>query len=507
MKQDLAAATPAARLALGKVALKNKQVIDALRLFQSILDEPAAVAPKLRTRALMNKGFCLQSLEKWESAELAIGQALARTSRPKAKSLFRHAQCLLKLRRTAAAAAALTLAVKRAPRNARYRKTLDSVMCKLGQAGQVESGLRAQLQRESANLALWTRLVAVLELGDDHAALETACRAALAIDGGNAALQARHGGALRQLGRHQDAADAYRRALALNENEPRWHVALADSLSAAQDGAFRPALRHTHTLTFSGKAHATLYIVFSPYKNRHILLTRAFDGDTLHIHEKRLTYYTYNRAALMEAVVDLVREHGYARVCMIGASKGGFGALAATAIAAARLPATAFHAVAFSPQTALWPKNENIARLPSYSQFLKASKSSATTRADLRENGALDWLRTLRAPNLSGTVVFGDAFERDKVEALRLQGVGHLELMPIPLWPLHSTAALFTREGEALRQVVSVRYAKASDDAYFTPANAEELADRFFSNPDSPRYKLESLLAPWLAATASKRAA
>lgn len=504
MSEIASSTSPAILFEHAQAARKAKQVMDALRLFQQVLDDAPAAEKSLRARALFFKGVCLMKLEKWERAEEAIGQALGALSRPAAKSHYRHGACLLKLKRIDDAVAAFKKAVARAPNSAKYGLALDQAMIKAGHAGAVASGLRARLDVAPGNLGLWMRLAAALELAKDYAGMEAACHAALAIGPDNAPLQARHGNALKHLGRYAEAAEAYRRAIALNDTMPRWHVALADAVSHVRpDSRVRPALRYTHTLAWSANRHDTLYIVFSPYKNRFILNHFAFGGDTLLIHENRLTYYTYNLDALVAEIVDTVGVRNYRRVCLVGASKGCFGALSVAALAAPQLPGTAFYSVAFSPQTIIYPKNENIHGLPSYRQLLKSAKGSITTLTDLKKNGGLAWLHDVNPPNLGGKVVFGALFERDKTEALRLQAVKHLDMLPIPGWALHSTAALFTKEGESLRRTASARFAKASDDAFFTPANAHELAEAFFSNPETQQYKLATLLAPWLAVTAA----
>jgi tetratricopeptide (TPR) repeat protein len=483
--------------AYAEALMKNRRWVDALLGFDAVI----ALSPDapLLASAYFSRGKCLTKVRKWEQAELAISKGLALT-RPTARHYFQYANCLSKLQRKEEAVSFFEKAVKKAPKKQKYVAAFADSLAACGKTTEVESLLRNSLVRHPTSSILYIRLVEFLTATDRKSEAESICLEALSAVPTDAKLHAMLGKLFANSGRYSEAAEAYGRAIALDSSQSGWHVTLADVMTRLNpESYFRPGLEHTHGYEYSGKKSNVLFIVLSPYANRSVLTRRSFYGDTLFVYEKRVTFYTYNQTALTTFISDLIQDNEYQKVCIFGSSKGGFGALSLAPRLAAACLETSFFTAAFSPQTMLWPANENISGLGSYRRLKRSAKTSPTTDQDLKANGSLAWLGEVKIPNLEGQVVFGELFERDRTEAIRLQSVKFLRMVPIPKYALHTTGALFLLEGDALKQIVSGRFAQAGDDAYFMPENAEQLAADFLRTLDPNKYKLETMLEQWLA--------
>ncbi|MEO5715019.1 MAG: tetratricopeptide repeat protein [Luteolibacter sp.] len=454
----------------GNALLKLKRWNEALDAFKLALKGGNSLTTEQRVSAEAGSGLCLMSLNKWRAAEAALARAMASGCR-NARIQFQYGTCLFKLGRFSEAVEILEKSARKKPGNRRCAAALSAARQRMnpavaGRAGADSSDIPDcdKDSQEYQNARFYAKRAARLEKARDFSA----------------------------------AVETYRLAIAIYPREIRWHVALADALSRSEPAALiRPALADTHSIRYSGRAHVILYVIFSPLKGRHIFKGFDFKGDTLLLAEERLTYYTYNLAALLDHLKSTIANNGYQKVCMLGSSKGSYGALWASAWCARELPQVDFLVVAFSPQTGLWPLNRNIFDLPSYQTLRKMASGSTTTGEDLQAYGSLEWLEKLSLPNIEGRVIYGANLPRDAFEAERLKDVAHLEMMPVPDFPFHGTAALFTKQGDSLRRVLIGAEARTADDAYFNREDSETLVDQFLGTFDPTSYTVDALLEPW----------
>lgn len=464
---------PAWHCTHGNALIKLKRWNHALDAFELALRRKKSLSNETRVSAEAGCGICFMSLNKWSAAEGALARAMA-LGRRNAKIQFQYGTCLFKLGRITEAVEVLEKSARKKPGNCKCVALLDIARLRMNSEAEPQKGKSRAAPQGISEPERQT--------GGYEEARVHAKRAAR--------LTKKHD--------FSRAAEAYRVALAIHPGEVRWHVALADVLLRLKPGTLiRPALGDTHLISYSGKAHDVLYVIFSPVIGRHIFGTIDFKGDTLMLAEERLTYYTYNLSALLSHLKSIITDNGYQKVCMMGSSKGAYGALWASAWCARELPKVDFLVLAFSPQTSLYPCNENIHSLPSYENLRKMAAASTSVGEDFQTYGSLEWLGELRLTNIEGKVFYGADLLRDAVEAERLKDVTHLRITPIPNYPFHGTAALFTKQRESLRRLLIGAEPKTADDAYFNREGSEQMVDEFLKNLDPANYTMDALLNPW----------
>ncbi len=184
---------------------------------------------------------------------------------------------------------------------------------------------------------------------------------------------------------------------------------------------------------------------------------------TLDLADLDRSYYLRAAAKTVRALASFIDEGGFERVCFVGGSKAGFGALMLTRELADALPLVQFAAIAFSPQTRLWPRNDSL-EFPSYADLLADAKHDRRLAAALGKFG--DQRRPIKSSNLRWRVFYGEKNAGDTAEALGL-ATGHVILEPFPMRS-HSTLLPMLCAGmevEQVRQMVKAHYGAKSADA------------------------------------------
>jgi tetratricopeptide (TPR) repeat protein len=455
----------------GQALMKLKRWGLALNAFQSALKQKESPSHETRIVAETASGICLMALRRWGLAEAALARAMVLGCQT-SKIHFHYGRCLFKLGRLSEAAESLEKSLEKRSDNHKCAALFSEVKSRMDSLPK-EIQTFSHIDEDS---------------GPDIDSQEYR----------DAREYANRGENFMKLRRFSNSAEAYRTAIAIYPAEVSWHVSLADVTNHLEPGSLaRPALSDTHLIKYSGKAHDILYVIFSPVKGRHIFGRVDFKGDTLMLCEERLTYYTYNMTSLLSYLRSVIDDNGYQKVCMIGSSKGAYAALWISGWCARELPRVGFLAIAFSPQTQVWPINGNIHDLPSYQKLRKMAEKSITTDEDLQRYGSLKWLEDLRLPNIEGKVIFGACLPRDTMEAERLKDVPHLTLVPIPNFMFHGTAALYTKQKASLRRVLIGADARSADDAYFNHGDSERMVDDFLKTLDPATYTMDALLEAW----------
>ncbi|WP_347455428.1 hypothetical protein [Acinetobacter thermotolerans] len=113
-----------------------------------------------------------------------------------------------------------------------------------------------------------------------------------------------------------------------------------------------------------------LTIIFSSIENKFILKGYDFNTSSLFVSEKLMTYYTYQYENLINYIVNIVKENNFEKINLVGSSKGSFAAINVAVGLEKQLEQKKIRVIAFSPQSYIYPLNNNIKGLPSYKKAL-----------------------------------------------------------------------------------------------------------------------------------------
>ncbi|MFD1704257.1 hypothetical protein ACFSCV_14720 [Methylopila henanensis] len=209
-----------------------------------------------------------------------------------------------------------------------------------------------------------------------------------------------------------------------------------------------------------GPRRPTLVIVFSA-RLKFQLGGLDFGATTLDLADSRNEYYLVRVLALRRGLSAFIEDNDFRTVCCIGGSKGGFGALMTSRLLAEQMPDRTFSAMAFSPQTRLWPQNAAL-RYPTYHRFLdRLGELDMTERRRVRRYA--DQSRPVDLPNLRWFVSYGTLNDVDAAEAKSLRG-SSVVLDPLPI-SYHGSLLFYMAQGldRAGRQDMLRRFRKAAD--------------------------------------------
>ncbi|MDP1369193.1 hypothetical protein Q8G42_00110 [Acinetobacter lwoffii] len=241
----------------------------------------------------------------------------------------------------------------------------------------------------------------------------------------------------------------------------------------------------------------SLSIVFSSIEKKFILKNYMFNTDRLFISENKMTFYTFCFNELKSYIANIIDNKKYKYINLIGSSKGSFAAINYGMALSKEFKDVMFQVVAFSPQTQLYPMNENIGRLPSYRGLNRLAKQNISIKNDLEKHGNLEQLNSEITDNINILAIYGELHERDEKECLRMKSFNCIELKPIESYPFHTSILLFTKKGEALIKGLTSRFddnTVKNDDNFFAPQNSEELAKNFINSIDRYNYELSDYL-------------
>lgn len=150
---------------------------------------------------------------------------------------------------------------------------------------------------------------------------------------------------------------------------------------------------------------------------------------TLFVWESRTTYYTRQALRAVSHLAQEVRKGGHRSVCFVGISKAGYGALLWSSLLAGMKPGLNCSAIAFSPQTVLYPANNRL-RFSSYRKLIARSENNPDILSDLKKHGQIPYLSDYR--NLRVKIFYPERVETDRLEALHCTGP-NVELIALPI--------------------------------------------------------------------------
>lgn len=198
-----------------------------------------------------------------------------------------------------------------------------------------------------------------------------------------------------------------------------------------------------------------LLVMFSSSLS-HAFYKYAFNCNVAFVADKNLSYYTEGADALSAAIRYTARKLNCDKIVTMGSSKGGYAALLHASMGAA-FSELAYHAIAFGPQTRIYPQNREV-NFPSYLRLMEAAKIDADIRRELVLFGSLPDV----FPASSSADIYYSALNReDSAEARRV--IGHtVKHVPLPMSGhlCHLAFAMDTSNQTVVRNIVDRSYAQ-----------------------------------------------
>ncbi len=243
----------------------------------------------------------------------------------------------------------------------------------------------------------------------------------------------------------------------------------------------RLSIHDQYDLNYDQRGSDILIVVFSP-NPKATLRKYPFSHDCLYVADRRLQYYTRNPGRQTMVLHGFLHRCGYRKVAFIGSSKGGAGALLWSSLISRWERSFELFCLAFSPQTLLYPFNENLVSLPSYVNNMRSLEGEPVTRANFEAYGDIPKVLTARAvPTL---VTYSERNKMDRVEAERLAGIERVQLNPINL-AFHGSITPFVinlGNNQEVEKLALKLYADAEHDAdlrAMLPVNKGDFATIF----------------------------
>lgn len=190
-----------------------------------------------------------------------------------------------------------------------------------------------------------------------------------------------------------------------------------------------------------------LIVVFSPSK-KMTFFRADFPASVLFMADQGGTYYVRGAERTAKIIRRMAYKTGAKRVLLMGPSKGGFAAMMFAKMLSYRDDTREYCALAFSPQTKIYPKNPNIP-FPSYEQMIKLAGSDLGLMQSLMAYGDASSLGDVRA-----AIVFGAGNRDDSLETQRITG-RRVTFIALPITG-HSSSLPFQCDTTNRNEVVEV---------------------------------------------------
>ncbi len=246
-----------------------------------------------------------------------------------------------------------------------------------------------------------------------------------------------------------------------------------------------------YSLEYVDRGSDTVVVIFS-HSPRAALRKYEFRYDCLYVTDRKLFYYLHNpgrQALLLQRFIDLA---GYKTAIFVGLSKGGVGSLLWSSLVFRRNAQFRLFCLAFSPQTLLYPFNENLASLPSYISNLRIAEGNDRHRKNFETYGNLpEFVKGLLPPTM---IIFASQNPIDYVEAQRLAGESDVELRALDM-EFHGSITPFVidrRKFRSLKRLAIKLYSDAESDIDLK-AMLPPTQKQFLSDFDQRRLKCPSL--------------
>jgi len=467
------------------IELQNKKSYQqAITIFDGIcqqLDTPENFV-KIAT---LEKSVCLHALKQWQAAIEGLAHIDGNVQEA-AKYYFCRGDCKKQISDLSGAKLDFYTALWGDPLNDKYLKAYASIM------SDNEAGLLAGL-RQIADLKVDKAIKIRAFLAKKSFKKETQRVSGFVelLDASAVYIKDFHAlyalaDALRAAGEFQSAFLMMKRIMALPRTGTplpiAWSYKYSD-ISYQALGYFEyPNVNKYYNFKYDKKIEDadTLIVIFSSVVNKFIVRSYDFYTDILFVSERQMNFYTYNFDGLCDYIGNLIDRHGYKKVKLLGSSKGSFAAINIGLKISSVLKSVEFAVAAFSPQTQLFPFNENINNLPSYVGLKKRCTEFLVLDFSVKKFGGLADKFEKIDSNLSIHILYGALHRRDKAEARKLSNMKRVFFHPVENFPLHTTIALYIKKGEALAKALqNTVLTGGGDDAFFADQDQDLDMEKF----------------------------
>lgn len=233
----------------------------------------------------------------------------------------------------------------------------------------------------------------------------------------------------------------------------------------------------------------TLVVMLSA-TNKYTLQKYGFDADVLFLVDVSTSYYCVPCDAMAVRIQRLVEQYRYEKVVFIGCSKGATGAMSIAAALNGLGTKAKLGALAFSPQTQIYPFNKNSNVFPSYVNLHIKLKTQPTIIPLMQKNGNL---AALDYRGIDCRVVYGSANTVDDIEARRLAACEGVILVPIAT-KQHYTLGFFTIPADVNIDQARKRLTEV-DDPDAIAMRSDNAIEEYLEQSKLHGYSLKALIA------------
>lgn len=265
------------------------------------------------------------------------------------------------------------------------------------------------------------------------------------------------------------------------------HALHTDTEATAADRAraFDLMLEASYSASLKAAGSKTLVVMLSA-TSAFSLKKFEFGTDVLFLADNSRTYFCVPLTRIVRMIGSLAESNGYQTVSLVGCSKAAAGALMIGSLLSEEKPGLEVNALAFSPQTQIYPHAAVNDYLPSYQQMHKAIGANSTLSPYMARHGDLrnfDYSRLNRC-----RVYYGSLNGADRSEAIRLGDKKGVELVEIKS-KQHYTLGFFTCPKDVNLEVAKARFA-ANNDPDVVATRTDDAVEEYVRLSTAHRYDL-----------------
>jgi tetratricopeptide (TPR) repeat protein len=241
----------------------------------------------------------------------------------------------------------------------------------------------------------------------------------------------------------------------------------------------------------------TLFVTLAPAGGA-ILKKFGFPGDLLALCDMSGTYYALCAEPITDLIADFVMVEGYNRVAFIGSSKGGMGALLISTLVGRKLPHIDVKCLSFSPQTQIWPYNDNL-KMPSYRALMERCKGNELLRNTVAAYGDMNEVTRHAPENAKLKVIYGKGFVMDAIEAEKIINT-HVHMQAVD-FSGHGTLMVYTIPENMDRAKIEAKFSTIkgddADSASLNDVDSPSLVQEMIALYETGHHTLKGIISSW----------
>ncbi|HDL3889504.1 TPA: hypothetical protein PW561_002165, partial [Mannheimia haemolytica] len=185
-------------------------------------------------------------------------------------------------------------------------------------------------------------------------------------------------------------------------------------------------LDNTFYYKYENNKSSTLLVTLSA-TNNFALQKYEYSSDKLFLTDNSHSYYMLSYNKIGKLIEKLCNDNNYRKICIVGLSKGGTGALYLFDYIQNHIPSVEIRCIAFSPQVNIYPFNRNL-NIPSYRKLQEYIDCNTLIEHKVQNVKPIKNI-ILNSSQNKVFVFYGRNFTMDLIEARELK---HFELVELP---------------------------------------------------------------------------